>query len=43
MIGQLFTQDFLGTGITESPAWRSVGDVELDDFVSELKAIYVRP
>lgn len=29
MIGQLFTQDFLSAGITDTPAWASVTDAEL--------------
>lgn len=40
MIGQLFTQDFLSTGIADTPAWKSVPDAELDAFIAELKTIY---
>lgn len=41
MIGQLFTQDFLSTGISDTPAWKAVTDAELDAFITDLKKIYV--
>ena len=40
MIGQLFTQDFLSTGIRETPAWQAISDAELDEFTGRLKRIY---
>lgn len=40
MIGQLFTQDFLGAGISDTPVWKSVADAELDEFVEHIKAVY---
>ena len=40
MLGQLFTQEFLKTGICETPLWRSVADAELDTFIADLKGIY---
>lgn len=42
MIGQLFTQDFLSTGIRDTPVWQSVTDTELDGFVGRLKTIYAQ-
>lgn len=42
MLGQLFTQEFLKTGIGETPLWRSVTDAELDAFIADLKAIYAQ-
>ena len=42
MIGQLFTQDFLGTGIAETPAWQSVTEVELSEFASQRSTIYAQ-
>ncbi|MGQ0748895.1 MAG: Eco57I restriction-modification methylase domain-containing protein, partial [Betaproteobacteria bacterium] len=40
MIGQLFTQDFLSTGVTDTPVWKGIADAELDNFVSQVKAVY---
>ena len=40
MIGQLFTQDFLKTGIGDTPAWQGITDAELDAFIADLKTIY---
>lgn len=40
MIGQLFTQDFLSASIADTPAWKSVTDAELDNFVAQIKAVY---
>lgn len=40
MIGQLFTQEFLKTGICDSPAWRAISEDELDGFISSVKALY---
>lgn len=40
MIGQLFTQDFLATGIRETPAWQAISDAELQEFAGRLKKIY---
>lgn len=35
MIGQLFTQDFLSTGIRDTPVWQSVTHAGLDSFVGK--------
>ena len=40
MIGQLFTQDFLKTGIADTPVWQGITDAELDAFIADLKTIY---
>jgi Cu/Ag efflux protein CusF len=40
VIGQLFTQDFLGAGIADTPAWKAVTDAELDNFVAQVRAVY---
>ena len=40
MNGQLFTQDFLTHGITETPVWEELTDAVLDGFIAELAAIY---
>lgn len=40
MTGQLFTQDFLSTGIADTPAWKSITDAELDNFAAQVKAVY---
>lgn len=40
MIGQLFTQDFLVSGIVETPLWKSIGDKQFDDFTEALRAVY---
>ena len=40
MIGQLFTQDFLRTGIVDTPAWKAVTDAELDHFVAQIRSVY---
>ena len=37
---ELFTQDFLAVGITETQAWRDVADAQLDAFVVALRRIY---
>jgi hypothetical protein len=42
VIGLLFTQDFLSTGIVDTPAWKSVTDTELDEFVRQATAIYAQ-
>ena len=42
MIGQLFTQDFLSTGIRDTPAWRAVTDAELEEFESKIKTVYAQ-
>ncbi len=42
MSGQLFTQDFLSAGISDTPVWKSVADAEMDTFVGEIKAIYAQ-
>ena len=42
MIGQLFTQDFLSTGIADTPVWSSITDTELDEFVNQTKTIYAQ-
>lgn len=39
MIGQLFTQDFLKTGIADTPVWQGITDAELDVFITDLKTI----
>src|SRR3990172_970089 len=40
MNGQLFTQDFLVSGIAQSPVWKSLSDASLDAFVKALRAVY---
>lgn len=40
MDGQLFTQDFLAIGITDTQPWRDVGDTDLDVFLVALRRIY---
>lgn len=40
MLGQLFTQDFLTTGVRETPAWEQVSDADLDAFIADLQAVY---
>lgn len=40
MLGQLFTQEFLKTGICDSPLWRSITDTEIEAFIADLKTIY---
>lgn len=40
MIGQLFTQDFLKTGIADTPVWQGITDTVLDAFIADLKTIY---
>lgn len=40
MIGQLFTQDFLVSGIAQTPLWKSIQDETLDAFIQALRSIY---
>ena len=42
MIGQLFTQDFLSTGVADTPVWKSVTDADLDEIVNQVKTIYAQ-
>lgn len=40
MNGQLFTQEFLRSGIAQSPAWSLITQAELDGFIGALRGIY---
>ena len=40
MQGQLFTQDFLTRGITETPPWQDLTEDKLADFTRALRAIF---
>jgi len=38
--GQLFTQDFLVSGIVHTPVWKSLDDKTVDGFIQALRGIY---
>jgi hypothetical protein len=40
MNGQLFTQDFLISGIAQTPVWKNLNDASIDALVQSLKSIY---
>ncbi len=42
MQGQLFTQDFLARGITETEPWKALTDGELDGFLASLNRVFAR-
>ena len=41
MIGRLFTQEFLKTGICDTPAWKAITDEEIDGFIAAIKSVYM--
>ncbi len=40
MNGQLFTQDFLISGIAKTPVWKNLNDASIDALLQSLKSIY---